>query len=183
MAATPCLAALYPAPPTYGTCAAIDAILIICPSPDAMSLSNNALVTRSVPSTLVSYIHCQSSRSASATESSPLAPPALFTSRSQCGTRLAKPTTESSRVTSSSMASALPPVALIASTSSSSRSARRAAATACHPSAASATAVALPIPLDAPVTTAIFLVMAFNLPVEGAVRNPSRGRRQARLPA
>ena len=49
-----CLAAVYPAPPSYTSSAAIDVTVTIRPSPDSMSLGSRAFVTRSVPITLVS---------------------------------------------------------------------------------------------------------------------------------
>src|SRR5215210_6540071 len=84
--------------------------------------------------------------------------PALFTRMSTrpssslaCRTRACA---ASSSVTSHSTESALPPLPLIRSTSSESRSFRRAATTTDAPSAANASAVASPMPLDAPVITA-----------------------------
>ncbi|COZ97317.1 Uncharacterised protein [Mycobacterium tuberculosis] len=41
--------------------------MTIRPSPESISLGSSARVTRSVPSTLVSHIHRQCSKSASAT--------------------------------------------------------------------------------------------------------------------
>ncbi len=74
------------------------------PSPLAISFGSSALVTRSVPSTLVSHIQRQSSSSASATGSSPRAPPALFTSTRHASMPSQNAWTEAASVTSSSTA-------------------------------------------------------------------------------
>src|SRR3954453_5822539 len=121
----------------------------MCPSPLAISAGNSAFVTRTTPSTLTSYIHCQSSMLASAIGSTPSAPPALFTSTRQPGTASASAATDSSSRTS--RATAWPSISFA---SASSRSTRRAAQTTSKPSVASLRAVASPIPLLAPVTTA-----------------------------
>ncbi|SKY42888.1 Uncharacterised protein [Mycobacteroides abscessus subsp. abscessus] len=98
--------------------------MTIRPSPDASSAGSRALVTRSVPRTLVSHIQRQSSRSAVATGSSPFAPPALLTSRS---TR-SRPSTNRATDSSSVMSSCLP-VPPISAASSVMRSTRRAPTT------------------------------------------------------
>ena len=107
-------------------------------------------MTRTRPRTLTSYIQRQSSRSASSTRSAPTAPPALLTSTWQVGTAAARAATESASWTS--QLTATPP---ISAASSSMRSVRRAAHTTRKPSAARARAVAAPMPLEAPVTTAV----------------------------
>src|SRR4051794_12759849 len=114
-----------------------------------MSAGINALVTRTTPSTLTSYIHCQSSMLVSAIGSRPSAPPALLTSTRHSGVASASAATDASSRTST--ATARPSISLA---SASSRSSRRAAQTTSKPSAASLRAVASPIPLLAPVTTA-----------------------------
>src|SRR5215218_1195726 len=111
-------------------------------------------VTRSSPTTLVSIMACQSSSRPSATGSRPTPVPALLTSRSawpwRSRTAAAKAWTEAGSVTSRAR--------VVAPTSSARawrRSARRAPATTWKPARASRRAPAAPIPLDAPVTTAI----------------------------
>ncbi len=117
-------------------------------------------MTRSTPSTFTSYIRVQSPGSADSTGSSPIAPPALLTRTSRRpaavepgdsdATAAARPATDSGSVTS--QATAVPP---ISAASASSRSTRRAAQTTENPAAARARAVAAPMPLLAPVTTAV----------------------------
>src|ERR1044072_8192538 len=125
----------------------------ISPSPDPTRAPSRARVIRIVPITFASYIQRHCSSSASATGSRPRAPPAVVRSRSQRGRRAAKASPESGWVTSRAIASAAP----ISSAISSRRSSRRAPRTTRNPSPASARAVAAPIPLDAPVTTAVLL--------------------------
>src|SRR6185437_7497879 len=112
-------------------------------------------VTRSAPSTLDWYMASQSAGSASATGSNPIAPPALLTSTvipaGSAAALAASAATDSGSVTSSAIGS-MPSVPAASSTN---RSTRRAAAQTAKPSAASRRAVAAPIPLEAPVTTAI----------------------------
>src|SRR5664280_2064594 len=121
---------------------------------DCAVLVNNAggsaLVIRRVPSTFTSYICCQSASLASATDSRPMAPPALLIRTAQSPTCSARVATEAGSVTSSVTARAP-----VSAAKASSRSRRRAAATTSKPSAASRRAVAAPIPLLAPVTTAV----------------------------
>ncbi len=128
------------------------------PEPDASRAGSSAWVTRSVPSTFTSYIHCQSATEPDSTGSSPRAPPALLTRRvtgpGAWAAASASPATDSSEVMSQVTAVACPPAAVISATRSVSRSARRAAASTWKPSAARRRAVAAPIPLDAPVTMA-----------------------------
>src|SRR4051812_25199630 len=134
------------------------------PAPLASSAGSSAWVTRSVPSVLTSNIHCQSAIEPPATGSMPCAPPALLTSTVTGAPspviRSAIAATDSSEVTSQVTAVASGPISL---TNWSSRSARRAAATTWNPSVASRRTVAAPIPLDAPVTTAMFF-MALHYP-------------------
>src|SRR5712692_6829690 len=120
------------------------------PSPERSSAGRNALVTRAVPKRFNSYIRRHASRSASAMVSRPNAPPALFTRTRAAGTAAAKASTDSGSVTSSERAR--PPQDAATSRS---RSRRRAPSTTSNPTLASARAVAAPIPLDAPVTTAM----------------------------
>lgn len=87
-------------------------------------LGQQRRVTRSVPSTLVSHIHRQWSRSVSATGASPRAPPALLTSTSTRLNSSASEATAASSVTSATMA--VPPISLARALI---RSARRATAT------------------------------------------------------
>ena len=138
------------------------------PWPDSRSAGSSAWVTRTRPSTFTSYIRAQSVRSASATPAASNAPPALFTSTSSRGpTAFASAATEAASVTS--QATAKPP---ISSARAVIRSSRRAAQTTRKPSPASARAVAAPIPLLAPVTTAVRSLM-----------RPSVGRRnRGRIP-
>ena len=128
----------------------MDVMVTMCPSPDAISVGSRACVTRSVPMTLVSNIHRQSSSSASATGSRPLAPPALLTSSFASGTAAAKAATDSASVTSRRTA-----VPSISAAISAQRSTRRAPSTTWNPASASARAVAAPMPELAPVTTAV----------------------------
>ena len=122
------------------------------PSPVARSAGSSAWVTRTRPSTLTSYIRAQSSTSASATGSRPNAPPALLTSTSQRGpTAAASASTDAASVTSQATAGAAD--LLGQRRRAGPRGGRR--ATTSKPSAASARAVAAPMPLLAPVTTAV----------------------------
>ena len=86
----------------------MEVTVTISPSPEAISLGSSARVTRSVPSTLVSHIHRQLSISASSTDSSPLAPPALLTSTSTRSSDSASDATASPSVTSAT--NAVPPI-------------------------------------------------------------------------
>src|SRR5215211_3752619 len=120
----------------------------------ARSRGRKLRVTRSSPTTLMSTVACQSSSRASATGSRPTPVPALLTSRSawpwRSPTAAAKASTEAGSVTSRAR--------VVAPTSSARawrRSVRRAPATTWKPALASRRALAAPIPLDAPVTTAI----------------------------
>src|SRR5439155_15604881 len=119
------------------------------PSPDRSSAGRKARVTLDVPRKFTSHIHRHASSSASATGSRPTAPPALLTSTRTSGTCETKVRTDSPSDTSSDRAR--PP---ISPAISSSRSSRLAPRTISNPEAASARAVAAPIPADAPVTTA-----------------------------
>src|SRR5215213_245645 len=142
------------------------------PSPLARRAGSSAWVTRSRPSTLTSYIQRHSSGSASATGDIPNAPPASLTSTcSESPTASANPATDSGEVTS--QVTAVPP---ISRASSSIRSVRRAAHTTAYPSWASARAVAAPIPLEAPVTTAVRRFMTTILPGRITVRTRDRRR-------
>src|SRR5581483_2482725 len=145
-----CLAAVYPAPPSYASSAAMEPMLTMTPSPPAMSLGRNARVTRMTPSTLASYIHRHFSSSASASGSSPRAPPALFTSTSQASTSAANASTDAVSVTSNASGRAPRGPA-----TSRNLSMRRAPTTTSKPSFARRAAVAAPMPLLAPVTTAV----------------------------
>lgn len=124
-------------------------------------------MTRMTPSTLVSHMARQLSSSASAIDSIPKAPPALFTRTPHSGTALASAVTASGSVTS--QATERPP---ISSARASIRSARRAAQITSKPSAASRRAVAAPMPLLAPVTTATVCAMAASLPYPGMAGAP-----------
>ena len=77
-------AALYPPPPAYAVCPAIDVTLTMSATPRSTaprrSSGSSALVTRLRASTLTSNIHAQSSIDDASTESRPFAPPALLTS-------------------------------------------------------------------------------------------------------
>ncbi|MDT4884654.1 hypothetical protein FQZ97_1208160 [compost metagenome] len=95
------------------------------------------------------------SGSAAETGASPIAPPALLTRTSSRGpTAAASAATDASEVTSHT--TARPP---ISAASASIRSARRAAQTTSKPARARWRAVAAPIPLEAPVTTAMRVLM------------------------
>src|SRR5215467_9048760 len=72
----------------------------MCPPAPRSSAGSSALVTRSAPRTLVSYIACQSAGSACSTGSMPIAPPALLTSTSTSDTDAARSATDDSDVTS-----------------------------------------------------------------------------------
>lgn len=112
-------------------------------------------MTRAEPVTLMAYMRSQSAMSASSTRSTPNAPPALLTSTSRRPpTASTRPATDSGEVTSHS--TAVPPISCAKAVR---RSRRRAAQRTWRPSAASLRAVAAPIPLDAPVTTAVFVVL------------------------
>ena len=131
--------------------AAVEVTLTIEPPGPADSSGSSAWVTRSVPSTLTENMACQSSGSAVATGSAPNAPPALFTSTSSSSpSPAANSRTDSASVTSSRAGRTPVSFARV-----SSRSSRRAAAITSNPSATSRRAVAAPIPLLAPVTTAV----------------------------
>ena len=124
------------------------------PAPERSSAGSSAWVTRTVPSTLTSYIHCQSAIFAAAMSSLPRAPPALLTSRVSSPPR--ESTVDTSVATSAgSVTSAVTAVAPISLASASRRSVRRAAMITWKPSAASRRAVAAPIPLDPPVINAM----------------------------
>ena len=110
---------------------------------------------RMVPSTLVSYIVCHFCSSALATGSSPRAPPALLTSSRQGPTAPQNASTDARSVTSRGKARASDPSC---DASASRRSTRRAPMTTSNPAATSASAVAAPMPLEAPVTTAVPLL-------------------------
>src|SRR5829696_9607243 len=120
----------------------------------ARSRGRKPRVTRSRPTTLVSSMVCQSWSRPSATGSRPRAVPALLTSRSawpwRSATAATKASTEAGSVTSRGRV-----VAPTSSASGSRRSVRRAPATTWKPARASWRVLAAPIPLDAPVTTAI----------------------------
>src|SRR5512139_2012576 len=121
-----------------------------------MSAGRSALVTLRRPITFTSYIARQSSGSDSATGCDPNAPPALLTRTCSVGpTFAASADTSSVEVTSQRTA-----VPSISAASSWTRSARRAAQTTWYPSAARRRAVAAPIPLLAPVTTAVFWMLS-----------------------
>src|SRR5699024_2802943 len=152
---SPAFAALYPEPPGYASWAATEVTKSTSPRPLRRRAGSSALVTRRAPSTLVSYIRCHLPRSASATGSTPRAPPATWTTalssspNSSC-VRSASAATDASSVTST------PRVAQpVSSASACSRSSRRATARTCQPSATRRRAVARPMPDEAPVTTAV----------------------------
>src|SRR4051794_11499634 len=125
-------------------------MLTTSPPPSARRAGSRAWVTRTMPRAFRSNIRAQSATSASSTVAASTAPPALLTSTSTLSTAAASARTESSSVTSHT--TAVPP---ISRASSSIRSWRRAAQTTWNPSPASARAVAAPMPLLAPVTTAV----------------------------
>ena len=129
---------------------AVEEMLISVPAPLATSAGISAWVTSRVPITLTSYMWRHTAGSASVTCSSPKAPPALLTSRSS-----RSPTADASASTwlasVTSHVTAVPP---ISSASASIRSVRRATQNTWNPASASARAVASPMPLLAPVTTA-----------------------------
>src|SRR5215471_3726017 len=134
--------------------AAVDVSITMAPSPLAIRRGNSALVRLSEPITLTSYMVCQSASCASATYSMPNAPPATLTSTSHRSRDCANASTAATSVTSRISACAEPPRARAWAAASSSRSARRAARITWKPALASCAAVAAPIPLLAPVTTA-----------------------------
>src|SRR5215212_10793181 len=120
----------------------------------ARSRGRKPRVTRSRPTTLVSSMVCQSWSLPSATGSRPRAVPALLTSRSawpwRSPTAAVKASTEAGSVTSRGRV-----VAPTSSARGARRSVRRAPATTWKPARASWRVLAAPIPLEAPVTTAI----------------------------
>src|SRR5437899_1101113 len=116
-----------------------------------MSWPRRPRVMRKVPRPFDSHIARHFSSSASAIGSRPSAPPALLTRTRQLGTWPQKLSTEEASVTSRGSARAPESSAATAS----SRSRRRAPRTTSKPAAASPRAVAAPLPLDAPVTTAV----------------------------
>src|SRR5579872_5148239 len=126
-------------------------MLTMTPSPEATSLGRRARVMRSVPITLVSHIWRHLPSSASVSGSRPSAPPALFTSTRHEATAAQKPSTDPASATSSASGHAPGSSAARASR----RSRRRAPSTTSNPAAARARAVAAPMPLEAPVTTAV----------------------------
>ena len=128
---------------------------MITPAPLAISAGSSARVTCISPITLTSYIRRQSSLSASATGPEPNAPPALLTrTSSEPPTAAASPVTESASVTSQVTARACPPGHdLRGEGLDPVRPAGR--ADDLEPRAASILAVAAPMPLLAPVTTAL----------------------------
>src|SRR5205823_9300565 len=153
------------------------------PSPERSRAGRNARVTRAVPRTFSSYIRRHASRSASATGSRPNAPPALFTSRRTSGSLATNASTEAGSVTSRATARATPPSAPMAAATRSRRSIRRAPATTSNPCRARARAVASPMPLEAPVTTATF-GGAISVMAAGALGRPhARGQFDQHLPA
>ena len=130
---------------------AVEPTLTITPSPLAISAGSSAWVTCISPITLTSNIRRQSSLSASATGAAPKAPPASLTSTfSVPPTAAASAATDFSSVTSQT--TGVPP---ISAARASMRSARRAAQNTWKPASASILAVAAPMPLLAPVTTAV----------------------------
>ncbi len=113
--------------------------------------------------TLVSYICRQSAGSPVATGSAPSAPPALLTRTARVRNAVANSSTAARSVTSSWYAVAWWPASFSSAASASTRSLRRAVSTTRKPSAASVRAVAAPMPLLAPVTTAMGVAAMANL--------------------
>jgi hypothetical protein len=113
---------------------------------------------RREPMTFASYIESQSSSLATSIRSRPRAPPAALTSTRHSGTAEQNRCTESGSVTS--RGAARPPSS---SASTCRRSSRRAPTTRSNPSADSRRAVAIPIPLLAPVTTAVPRLMRVSI--------------------
>jgi hypothetical protein len=113
--------------------------------------------------------------------------PALFTHAStwpkRSRARRARSATAFSSTTSVGSAIALPPAATHSSATVSSASARRAATTTPQPDSAKRRAVARPIPLDAPVTTAILMALrgTRRLLDETPPRNQSSRSRLGRI--
>src|SRR6266508_730952 len=128
----------------------------MCPRPSSMC-GRQSRVMRVSPSTLVSSMTRSSSSSASRIVLRPRASPALFTSKSSRPSRLDASATNflqlSASVTSSGAKKWSSPGS--SATSSSIRSTRRAPSASRAPAPARARAVAAPIPLEAPVTTAV----------------------------
>src|SRR3954471_17822535 len=137
------------------------------PLPLRSRAGRSVLVTRITPITLVSYIWRQFSSSASATGSSPSAPPALLTTTDTSGSCSVSSATESGSATSSR--SARPPTSRA---TASQRSRRLAAATTSNPAAASERTVASPMPLLAPVTSAILPVSLIDETLSRHGRGP-----------
>src|SRR5215469_4061131 len=134
---------------------AVDDISTIVAAPVEISLGSRACTQCSVPSTFTLYMACQSSGVLSAIVSAPIAPPALATRTSHRSSDSAKASTAARSVTSSWYGTALPPSAVIRAATSARRSARLAVSITRYPALASSTAVAAPMPLLAPVTTAV----------------------------
>src|SRR5680860_952222 len=133
----------------------------MCPPLPASSFCNSACVVRRRPSTLVSIISRTRSSSSSSMGCSPDASPALLTKTSSSVISCAKAATEPGSVTSRGRAR--PPHA---SATFSSLSILRAPITTSKPSLASRIAVAAPIPLDAPVMTAVPLIVFVMPPLK-----------------
>ena len=118
----------------------------------ARSAGSSAFVTRITPGDVrLPHLRASCSSSASAIGSSPSAPPALWTITSTLGSSSAS-AADRVRIGDVELAA---PARRPPRRAASQRSSRRAAATVSKPAAASARTVAAPIPLEAPVTSAI----------------------------
>mmetsp|Transcript_3263 Transcript_3263/g.13695 ORF Transcript_3263/g.13695 Transcript_3263/m.13695 type:complete len:258 (-) Transcript_3263:124-897(-) len=151
--------AQYTLPPPYHSTPAMEEMLTMCPCSRCTMPGENARVAATTPRTFASSIVVTSAMSFSVTFAVPSAPPALLiridTSANSAGRDAGRASTASVSVTSSTAQCTFTPYLLWSSEASSSRrSARRAATTRRHPSSASRSAVARPMPLDAPVTSA-----------------------------
>ena len=145
--------------PSFGSFTADDVMLTMRPRPLSRSAGRARRVSRSVDISVSSQARCQ----ASSSKSSKLpagGPPVLLTRMSMCPKRSSVRSTISCRAAGSlespATASPLAPLSSpsIVATVSSSSSFRRANTVTLHPSRASESAVAWPMPDDAPVTIA-----------------------------
>mmetsp|Transcript_14475 Transcript_14475/g.61155 ORF Transcript_14475/g.61155 Transcript_14475/m.61155 type:complete len:245 (-) Transcript_14475:275-1009(-) len=151
--------AQYTDPPPYHSTPAMDEMFTTCPQPRSTIPGEKARVHAMTPFTLASSMVATSSMLFSVHLAVPSAPPALLTrmetSANSAGSADGRDMTASTSVTSSATQWTFAPksfASLVASASR--RSFRRAATTRRHPSSASLSAVAWPMPLDAPVIRA-----------------------------
>src|SRR6185295_1048628 len=151
----------YALPPAYGHDAATEPMLITCPRLRATIPGSTARVQYVRPLMFVSTMTSQSSTSAVCAGLMPRARPALLTRRSGASNgdgSDANVRSTAARSRTSSVATWTVVFFESSSFAASRRSARRAASTSRHPSAANRRAHARPKPLVAPVITAVFVM-------------------------